>query len=317
MDNINNNVLEVSGLCKDYGNRRVLKNISFSVGRGDTVGFLGPNGAGKSTVMNIVTGYLSATSGSVRVCGRDILEEPLAAKQRIGYLPEQPPLYNDMRVGEYLSFVYELKKCCGDRKERVRECMKLVRIEDAADKMIKTLSKGYRQRVGIAQALISDPEILILDEPTVGLDPSQIIEFRHLISDVRKTRTVILSTHILQEITAVCGRIIIINNGEIILSGAVDELADETGCKIAAVCSAQTGKEILKRAGAECISCSEEEKETVFYTAADRSVRINIFKEFAAADIPLTELTADFETIEDIYMKAVSGSLAGSGDAAQ
>lgn len=299
-------------LRKLYGTAEAVKNVSFDVFRGETVGFLGPNGAGKSTVMNIVTGYLSATSGSVSVCGNDILSEPMAARRKIGYLPEQPPLYNDMRVREYLEFAYNLKKCGKNAKKRAAECMELAGIGDVSGKIIKTLSKGYRQRVGIAQALISDPEILILDEPTAGLDPSQITEFRRLVREAGKTRTVILSTHILQEITALCGRVIIINNGETALDGAVSELARERGCKIAALCTPDAGAELIKSAGAEVVSYSENGNETVFYAGGGEEARRRIFKAFAGAGVDVSEISAERETIEDIYMKAVSGALAGA-----
>ena len=206
-------MIEVKNLVKNYGPHRAVKDISFTINDGEIVGFLGPNGAGKSTTMNIITGYLSATSGTVSINGYDILEQPDRAKRHIGYLPEQPPLFLDMTVKEYLDFVYDLKKTKLPRKPHLTEIMKLVKIEGMKNRLIRNLSKGYKQRVGIAQALVGNPDVLILDEPTVGLDPQQIIEIRNLISQLGRSHTVILSSHILSEIQAVCERVIIINQG--------------------------------------------------------------------------------------------------------
>ena len=209
-------MIEITNLVKRYGNKFAVDDISFTVGDGQIFGFLGPNGAGKSTTMNIITGYLSSTSGVVKVDGVDIMEDPLAAKKKIGFLPEQPPLYVDMTVWEYLSFVYELRDCHLNRKEHLKEICEVVKIWDVRGRLIKNLSKGYRQRVGIAQALIGNPKIVIFDEPTVGLDPKQIIEIRNLIRRLGSRHTVILSTHILQEVQAVCDRIVIIKEGKLV-----------------------------------------------------------------------------------------------------
>ncbi len=209
-------MIEINNLVKNYGSKFALDDISFKVAKGEIVGFLGPNGAGKSTTMNILTGYLSSTSGEAKVGGIDILENPNEAKKLIGFLPEQPPLYIDMTVEEYLNFVYEIKACKLKRKAHIDEVMKVTKIDDVRHRLIKNLSKGYKQRVGIAQALIGNPPIIIFDEPTVGLDPKQIIEIRNLIRNLGKTHTVILSTHILSEVQSVCDRIIIINEGKII-----------------------------------------------------------------------------------------------------
>lgn len=209
-------MIEISNLVKYYGNQKAVDNISFTVEKGEILGFLGPNGAGKSTTMNILTGYLSATSGTVKINGHDILEEPLLAKKCIGYLPELPPLYLDMTVLEYLTFMCDLKQVPkADRIRQLAEIMRLVKIADVSDRVIHNLSKGYKQRVGIAQAMIGNPEVLVLDEPTVGLDPKQIIEIRNLIISLGKTHTVILSSHILPEVQAVCDRVVIINKGKI------------------------------------------------------------------------------------------------------
>ena len=197
------NAVEIKNLTKLYGGNKALSDISFSVKKGEIMGFLGPNGAGKSTTMNIVCGCISANSGSASVAGFDVLENPKAVKKRIGYLPENPPLYFDMTVEEYLSFVYDLKKVASEKEVHLKRVMERVKIYDKKDRLIKNLSKGYKQRVGLAQALLGDPEVLILDEPTVGLDPKQIIEIRNVIKELGKDRTIILSTHILQEVEAV------------------------------------------------------------------------------------------------------------------
>ena len=215
-------MIKIEHLVKNYGPNCAVDDISFEVKKGEIVGFLGPNGAGKSTTMNILTGFLSMTSGSVSIAGLDILDDPLEAKKHIGYLPEQPPLYTDMTVEEYLIFIYNLKNCKLNRDKHLEEICEVTKIKDVYKRVIKNLSKGYRQRVGIAQTLIGSPEVIIFDEPTVGLDPKQIIEVRNLIRTLGKDHTVILSTHILQEVQAVCDRIIIINKGKIV----ADELTE-------------------------------------------------------------------------------------------
>ena len=209
-------MIEINNLVKNYGTKFAVDDISFKVGKGEIVGFLGPNGAGKSTTMNILTGYLSSTSGEAKVGGIDILENPNEAKKLIGFLPEQPPLYFDMTVNEYLNFVYEIKGCKLNRERHLAEIRQVTKIEDVKNRLIKNLSKGYKQRVGIAQALVGNPPGIIFDEPTVGLDPKQIIEIRNLMRNLGQSHTVILSTHILSEVQAVCDRIIIINEGKII-----------------------------------------------------------------------------------------------------
>lgn len=226
-----NNAVEIKNVSKRYGANKALDNISFSVRHGEIMGFLGPNGAGKSTTMNIICGCISASDGSVEVCGCDVLENPLIVKKKIGYLPENPPLYFDMTVQEYLDFVYELKKVKNNKKEHLENIMELVKISDMKARMIKNLSKGYKQRVGLAQALIGDPEVLILDEPTVGLDPKQIIEIRNVIKEIGRQRTIILSTHILQEVSAVCDRVTIISHGKIVAQNTLEGLEADAGAK--------------------------------------------------------------------------------------
>lgn len=220
-------MIEVTGLSKRYGTHLAVDNVGFSIDKGEIIGFLGPNGAGKSTIMNILTGYLSLTQGEVKIDGFDITENPEEAKKRIGYLPEIPPLYIDMKVQEYLNFIYDLKKVKFPKKPHIDEIMRLVKIDHVKNRLIKNLSKGYKQRVGFAQALIGNPDVLILDEPTVGLDPKQIIEIRNLIARLGRNHTIILSSHILSEIQAVCRRVIIINKGQIIADDTPDKLSDK------------------------------------------------------------------------------------------
>ena len=217
-------MIEINNLVKRYGDKKAVNGISFTVNDDEVLGFLGPNGAGKTTTMNIITGYLSSTSGTVKVNGHDILEEPELAKKEIGYLPENPPLYTDMTVSEYLDFICDLKCVAkSKRKHMLERIISLVKISDVTDRLIGNLSKGYKQRVGIAQAMVGDPSILILDEPTVGLDPNQIIEIRKLIKSLSKSHSIIISSHILPEIQEIADRVVIINKGKI---AAIDSLTD-------------------------------------------------------------------------------------------
>ena len=218
-------MIEVKHLTKQYGDKLAVNDISFTVEDGEILGLLGPNGAGKSTTMNMLTGYISSTSGQALINGIDILEDPIKAKAQIGYLPELPPLYLDMTVMGYLNFVYDLKKCKLPRRSHLKDVCNLCRISDVSGRVIKHLSKGYRQRVGLAQALINNPPILILDEPTVGLDPKQIIEIRTLVKKLGKKHTVIPSSHILTEVQEVCDRVVIINHGQIAANDTIDNLS--------------------------------------------------------------------------------------------
>lgn len=218
-------MIEVSHLTKKYGGHLAVDDVSFTVEDGQIYGLLGPNGAGKSTIMNILTGYLSATSGQVTVAGHPLPEEADEAKACVGYLPEQPPLYPEMTVGEYLNFVAELKKVPrAQRKEQVLRAARRTGLEKVLPRLIRSLSKGYKQRVGIAQALLGSPKIIILDEPTVGLDPAQVIEMRKLIRELGKAHTVILSSHILSEVQAVCQQVLILSKGKLVASGTLQEL---------------------------------------------------------------------------------------------
>ncbi len=220
-------MIKVTNLTKKYGDRYAIDNISFEVNDGEVVGFLGPNGAGKTTTMNIITGYISSTSGTAEIDGFDILENPTEAKKQIGYLPEFPPLYLEMTVNEYLGFIYDLKKCTLKKKEHIDEICRVVKITDAQKRLIKNLSKGYRQRVGIAGALVGNPKVVIFDEPTNGLDPRQIIDIRNLIKKLGEDHTVILSTHILSEVKTICDRILIINEGKLVADTKTDNLESE------------------------------------------------------------------------------------------
>lgn len=310
-------MIKIEHLVKNYGSNCAVDDISFEVGEGEIVGFLGPNGAGKSTTMNILTGYLSSTSGKAFIGGIDILSDPIGAKKLIGYLPEQPPLYLDMTVEEYLNFNYELKGCKLDREKHIDEICETVKIKDVYRRIIRSLSKGYRQRVGIAQALIGNPKVIIFDEPTVGLDPKQIIEIRNLIRGLGKAHTVILSTHILQEVQAVCDRIIIINKGKIVanektenISGAVDRSRRFN----AKICGPQ--KDVLTMLRTlPGISYAEAlaERDGDAYTYMIESdygvdIRKKLFFELANRGWALVGLEALGMSLEDIFISVVDHS---------
>lgn len=223
-------MIEVKNLTKKFGPHTAVDNISFVINDGEIVGFLGPNGAGKTTTMNMMTGFISSTEGTVRINGFDILDEPVKAKKELGYLPDIPPIYGDMTVEEYLKFVCDLKKVKKSQREfMIKDIVATTKLGDVYKRLIKNLSKGYRQRVGLAQALVGDPDVLILDEPTSGLDPKQIIEMRDLIKHLGKKHTVILSSHILGEVSEICDRIIIINKGKIVASDTTEELISMAG----------------------------------------------------------------------------------------
>ncbi|MDD2362852.1 MAG: ATP-binding cassette domain-containing protein [Oscillospiraceae bacterium] len=280
-------MIEVQNLTKRYGSHVAVNNISFKVEEGEILGFLGPNGAGKTTTMNILTGYLSASSGVAKINDFDVLEQPNQAKMNIGYLPEQPPLYLDMTVREYLDFMFDLKKCKLSRQKHIAEICRLVKIETVYGRLIKNLSKGYRQRVGLAQALIGNPPVLIMDEPTVGLDPKQIIEIRSLIKSLGKNHTVILSSHILQEIEAVCDRIIIINNGVLIADDTASNLAKKNSSDRRLILRV-AGEEdevftVLNRVpGAKNVTSHGEKESGVFEFSIEPDEDIDIRREVSA-----------------------------------
>ena len=314
MDNAEIKALEVCALCKSYGGKKVLDNVSFSVDRGEIVGFLGPNGAGKSTTMNIITGYLSPGSGDVSVCGIHTLENPLEARKKIGYLPEIPPLYTDMTVIEYLNFVYDLKKCGGKKEEKeqhIAECMELVKIQDVAQRMIKNLSKGYKQRVGIAQALLGNPDVLILDEPTAGLDPAQIMEIRDLIRHLGTSRTVILSTHILQEVTAVCNKVVIINKGRIKACDTLENLenGENNTYRILLAAEAEACTAVLEQLGVAYEPADAEDGAAfTIIVPREEDRRSEISGAFAAAGIGLLEFYSTTQSIEDVFRQYTEDS---------
>ncbi len=308
-------MIEVKNIVKSYGDKYAVNDISFTVETGEIVGFLGPNGAGKSTTMNILTGYLSANSGTALIDGIDILENPTEAKRLIGFLPEQPPLYMDMTVKEYLEFVYDLKKCKFPKKEHLKEICELMKIEDVYNRMIKNLSKGYRQRVGFAQALVGNPPILILDEPTVGLDPRQIIEIRKLITRLGKKHTVILSTHILQEVQAVCDRILVINKGQLVADGNAETLAHkEAGNRRLVARIAGNKAEVKKaiRAMNSVLSCEEmgtkEQGTTDFLIESEPNVDIRkmLFRLLSDRDWVLMGLKSMDMSLEDVFVSLIT-----------
>ena len=305
-------MIEVKNLVKKYGNHLAVDHLNFKIESGRIYGFLGPNGAGKSTTMNIMTGYLGATEGEVFINGHNILKEPEEAKKHIGYLPEQPPLYMDMTVREYLEFVAELKGIKkAKREDEITEVEKLVKIKDVEHRLIKNLSKGYRQRVGLAQAVLGFPEIIILDEPSVGLDPKQIIEIRELIRKLAKKHTVILSSHILAEVREVCDHILIISKGKLVASDTPENLERLLGehnvVEIEAEASPSDIRLVLKNVpGIEKIDIKEngEETSTAFiHEKKGEDVRLSVFRAFASAGIPLLTLKASGTTLEDVFME--------------
>lgn len=313
-------MIEVKNLTKRYGSNVAVDNISFTVQEGEIVGFLGPNGAGKSTTMNILTGYLSASDGDVSINGFDILENPNEAKKQIGYLPELPPLYQDMTVKEYLNFMYDLKQVTIARKEHIEEICRLVQITNVYTRLIRNLSKGYRQRVGIAQALLGNPDVLILDEPTVGLDPNQIIEIRNLIRQLGKHHTVILSSHILSEVQAVCERVIIINKGSIIADGTPDQLSRDLSSDhrlLARIAGPEAEVEKLLRRLPNVIAIiplGEREPGVVEYsieTETGTDPRRALFDRLAERGWPLMALRSTELTLEEVFINLTNDNYNG------
>lgn len=306
-------MIEVNNLTKRYGNHLAVDGLTFSVKKGQIYGFLGPNGAGKSTTMNIITGYLAATEGDVLIAGHDILREPEKAKSNIGYLPEQPPLYQDMTVDEYLIFVSELRKLPkSERVENIENIKKTLDLTDVSDRLIKNLSKGYKQRVGFAQALIGMPEILILDEPTVGLDPKQIIEIRDLIKLLGKTHTIILSSHILSEVSAICDHIMIISKGKLVASDTPDNLIKMmepvTTLNITVVADRNSCESIMDSIeGLESYKIRNgNEKGTVEISAKYKSetdLRSSISEIFFSKGCTVIQMTASSASLEDIFLE--------------
>lgn len=308
-------MIEVKNLVKKYGDHTAVDHLSFTVEKGQIYGFLGPNGAGKSTTMNIMTGYLGATDGEVLINGHDILKEPEAAKKSIGYLPELPPLYMDMTVMEYLKFSAELKKIKKeDREAEIEKALKLVKLADVQDRLIKNLSKGYKQRVGLAQAILGFPEIIILDEPTVGLDPKQIIEIRELIRELAKEHTVILSSHILAEIREVCDYIMIISKGKLVASDTPEHLEElmngSDTIHIETRAEEETVREILSGLkDIEDVTYTQENEilKAEVKTKERKDIREAIFSAFAESQCPLLTLQKTTVSLEEVFLELTGG----------
>ncbi|MGN0778257.1 MAG: ABC transporter ATP-binding protein [Aristaeellaceae bacterium] len=308
-------MIEVSHLTKMYGANKAVDDLSFTIEKGVVYGLLGPNGAGKSTTMNIMTGCLGASGGEVRVGGHSVMDEPMAAKRLIGYLPEQPPLYQEMTPKEYLRFVAQAKGI--PRKEwnaQLHRVMEKTRIIDVQDRLIRNLSKGYRQRVGIAQALLGNPEVIILDEPTVGLDPAQIIEIRELIRELGREHTLVLSSHILSEVQAVCDHIMIISKGHLVASDTPENLttlfAGTITIRLEVMGEADAVRSVLSGVnGVDIASLTAVDGITrcELTQTADEDVRAALFLAFAAARLPLLEMTRARASLEDVFLELTSG----------
>lgn len=317
-------MIEVKNLVKKYGDHTAVDHLSFQIEKGKIYGFLGPNGAGKSTTMNMITGYIASTEGTVSIDGHDILEEPEKAKKCIGYLPEQPPLYFDMTVLEYMKFAADLKKIPKDKKKAmIEEVMDMVKITDMKNRLIKNLSKGYRQRVGLAQAILGYPEVIILDEPTVGLDPKQIIEIRDLIKSLKKKHTVILSSHILSEVSAVCDYVLIISHGKLVASDTPDNLS-----KLAAGANninllAKGEKDNIRQHLLEIPGVKEItiDKKTgvegwniTVSTEENRDIREEIFYKMAENHCPIIEMQSRKVSLEEIFLELTEEDQTTSDD---
>ena len=310
-------MIEVKNLTKSYGNKQAVNDISFTVNQGEILGFLGPNGAGKSTTMNILTGYISSTSGTAKIDGHDILDEPQEAKKHIGYLPEHPPLYLDMTVQEYLEFVYQLKKARQPMKAHIDDICRRVKITNVQKRIIKNLSKGYRQRVGLAQALIGNPEVLILDEPTVGLDPKQIIEIRNLIKTLGERHTIILSSHILPEVQAVCDCVIVINKGKIVADDTAENLSRSLTDDFRYIARIEGPEEEVEKllngiSGLKEVQPLGQKEPGVYEFSLEADpgsdIRRDLFKRLTERNYPLLGLKTTELTLEDIFLQLTQDS---------
>lgn len=311
-------MIQIEHLTKKYGERYAINDVSFTVEKGEVVGFLGPNGAGKTTTMSILTGYLSSTSGTAKIDGLDILEHPLAVKKKIGYLPEMPPLYLDMTVREYLDFIYDLKCCTLPRREHIEHIADVVKVKDALGRVIRNLSKGYRQRVGIAGALVGNPEVIIFDEPTNGLDPKQIIDIRNLIKELGKDHTVILSTHILSEVKSICDRIIIINEGKIVADRKTDDMENALSGNrriMVRVDGPQSGvANTLRRInGVASVSVAVDygdgSSSYLIESQSGIDVRKSVFFALAQNSWPILSLEPVGATLENVFLSAIGGGI--------
>ncbi len=294
--------ISVKGLTKIYGSQRAVDNIEFELKKGEIVGFLGPNGAGKSTTMKMITGYLPATSGDIRVCGLDIAEKPLEVKKVIGYLPESNPLYYDMYVREYLEFsagIHQIKNA----KARIEEMIELTGLTKEAHKKIGMLSKGYKQRVGLAQAMLHNPEVLILDEPTTGLDPNQIVEIRELITRIGKEKTVLLSTHIMQEVQAMCSRVMIINNGKIVADDSIDKIQQANTAQGVLIVQFEQAidERLLKQLTNVHSMQSMGNNKWKLFTQKPEELRKEVMQMALDRDINISSMQSEAQSLEDIF----------------
>ena len=316
-------MIEVSNLVKKYGDHTAVDHLSFQIEKGKIYGFLGPNGAGKSTTMNMITGYIASTEGKVMIDGHDILEEPEAAKKCIGYLPEMPPLYFDMTVLEYMKFAADLKKIPRNQKDKqIKEVMDMVKITDMKDRLIKNLSKGYRQRVGLAQAILGYPEVIILDEPTVGLDPKQIIEIRDLIKGLKQKHTVILSSHILSEVRAVCDYVLIISHGKLVASDTPDNLERLAAGSNSLLMKVKGEKDTIRKAletieGVIGVEMSYDSDEKLWKTKLsiqeNVDIREKVFYAMAKANCPIYEMQVKRVSLEDVFLELTEGEKKSAG----
>lgn len=317
-------MIEVSNLVKRYGDHTAVDHLSFQIEKGKIYGFLGPNGAGKSTTMNMITGYIASTEGTVTIDGHDILEEPEKAKKCIGYLPEQPPLYFDMTVLEYMKFAADLKKIPKDKKKAmIEEVMDMVKITDMKNRLIKNLSKGYRQRVGLAQAILGYPEVIILDEPTVGLDPKQIIEIRDLIKSLKKKHTVILSSHILSEVSAVCDYVLIISHGKLVASDTPDNLgklaAGSNNLNLLVKGEKSRIRQLLEEiSGVKEISIEKKSDQegwnVTVSTEENTDIREEVFFKMAENHWPILEMQSQKISLEEIFLELTEDNKKDSSD---
>lgn len=303
-------MIEVNNLCKNYGERKAIQDINFKISPGDVVGLLGPNGAGKSTTMKIITGFMAPTSGVAKICGIDVFENPIEVKKRIGYLPEAPPVYLDMTVLDYLNFVSDLKLVESTKKKGlVEKALQKTQLLDVKSRLIKNLSKGFRQRVGIAQALVSDPDVLVLDEPTVGLDPKQVAEVRDLIKELKGQHTIILSTHILPEVQATCNRVIIIHNGRIVAEDSIDNIEKLNQGLITV--NVKTKKDLVlthefqKISGVHHVELMGSASYRI--QIKDEDVLDQIAQQIIKSGAGLRELTPATQNLEDVFLKLTYG----------
>jgi ABC-2 type transport system ATP-binding protein len=308
-------LIQIQNLTKRYGKHIAVSDITFTVGKGEIVGFLGPNGAGKTTTMNVITGYTPPTHGAVKVCGFDVAEDILEVKKRIGYLPENPPLYPEMTVEEYLTFVCQLKRVAkAERRKQIDYVTDVVKLTDARGRLIKNLSKGFKQRVGFAQALLGAPEVLILDEPTVGLDPQQIIEIRELIKSLAQKHTILLSSHILPEVSAVCSRIVMIHKGRIVTTADTRQLMGERQDRVSMVLEVEGEQDkamaeiALLKDIEECEATASAEGKHKFTIRfqKDKDIRRDLFYALAKADLPIFEMSIQKRTLEDIFLERIA-----------